>query len=92
MPPGLKTRWASCKALSAQPIILAAVGGGTADHAAFQRQIDRVAGQIADFSVRCRCNLLSAEDPVQAGIWLEKGVDCILTDNYLTVSIGLGMR
>lgn len=41
-------------------------------------------------TARIRCNLFSAENPAQARVWLDKGVDCILTDHYLTVSTGLG--
>lgn len=36
-----------------------------------------------------RCNLYSADDPLQAKSWLDKGIDCILTDNYQTVRAGL---
>lgn len=39
-----------------------------------------------------RCNLFSSENPADAGAWLRKGVDCILSDNYLTVSLGLGVH
>lgn len=39
-----------------------------------------------------RCSLFSAEDPVQARQWLDKGVDCILSDNYLVVSLGSGVH
>lgn len=43
-------------------------------------------------AAKIRCNLFSAEDPTEASVWFAKGVDCILTDNYLTVSTGSGKR
>lgn len=39
-----------------------------------------------------RCNLFYADDPVDARQWLDKGVDTILTDNYLSVHLGTGLR
>jgi glycerophosphoryl diester phosphodiesterase len=33
-----------------------------------------------------RCNLHLANDPAQAENWLSKGIDCILTENFLTLS------
>lgn len=39
-----------------------------------------------------RYNLFYADDPQTAKGWLEKGVDVILTDNYLAVSQGIGLH
>ena len=39
-----------------------------------------------------RYNLFYADDPETAKDWLEKGVDVILTDNYLVVSQGIGLH
>lgn len=36
-----------------------------------------------------RCSLYSVDDPNQAKQWLDKGIDCILTDNYQTLRSGL---
>ena len=33
-----------------------------------------------------RCNLVLTGDPAQAEQWLHAGADCILTENYLTLS------
>ena len=38
-----------------------------------------------------RCNLFYSDEPEDARAWLAKGVDCILTDNYLAVKQGLGI-
>lgn len=43
-------------------------------------------------AAKLRCNLYSADTPAEANAWFAKGVDCILTDNYLTVSAGSGKR
>jgi len=43
-------------------------------------------------AAKIRCSLFSAEDPAEARAWFAKGVDCILTDNYLTLSIGTDVR
>ncbi len=39
-----------------------------------------------------RCNLFYSDEPEDAKEWLAKGIDTILTDNYLVVSQGLGMK
>ena len=38
-----------------------------------------------------KCNLFYSDEPEDARQWLDKGVDCILTDNYLAVRQGLGI-
>ena len=39
-----------------------------------------------------KCNLFYADDPDTAKEWLAKGIDCILTDNYLVVRQGTGLK
>jgi len=39
-----------------------------------------------------KCNLFYADDPDTAKEWLAKGIECILTDNYLVVSQGTGLK
>lgn len=40
-------------------------------------------------AAKIRCNLFSEDGVEEAGIWFEKGVDCILTDNYLALHAGV---
>ena len=61
-------------------------------------RIQLAAADLTDERIRevkaagIRCSLSSAENPEEAGVWLNRGVDCILTDHYLTVSLGLGVH